>query len=66
MNHHINELDEATHPVEDSDKEEKYTMMVNRVQGESRAMLTQVVPSPQDCQWGCVPDVNIDECCVSS
>ena len=56
MNHYINEPDEATHPGEDSDKEEKYTMMVRRVQGESRVMLTQVVPSLQHCQWGCVPE----------
>ena len=38
MNHHVDEPDEATHPEEDSDKKEKYTMMVRRVQDEARSI----------------------------
>lgn len=40
--HHDDEPDEATHPGEDSDKKEKYTMiMVRRVQRESRMRLVR-------------------------
>ena len=37
-NHHVDEPDEATHPGEDSDKKEKHTMVIRRVEDEARSI----------------------------